>query len=124
MTGRCRVVLADDSHDFREVLRRVLERDGRFEVVAEAADGDAAVDTVDREHPDLLVLDISMPGRPGSAVVPLVRERSPATRVVVLSAYVTAPELAADAELDKNAGLDRIVATLARVGEVPAVHNP
>lgn len=119
MDERCRVVIADDSADFREVLRRVLEHDGHFEVVGEAANGNDALEVVRGSHPDLVVLDLSMPGRGGRAVAPLIRAVAPKTRVVVLSGFVPPsgkdPGLDVDAALDKGAGLDRIVTVLQRV---------
>lgn len=119
MDERCRVVIADDSDDFREVLRRVLEHDGHFEVVGEAANGNDALEVVRKADPDLVVLDLSMPGRGGRAVAPLIRAVAPRTRVVVLSGFVPSSGkdtgLDVDAALDKGAGIDRIVRVLQRV---------
>ena len=63
----------------------LLERDGTMEVVAEAADGDAALRYVRGHKPDVLVLDLNMPGKDSLEVIPEVLEASPATRVVVLT---------------------------------------
>jgi len=82
-----RVVLADDDEDIRVLLRTALHRDGRFEVVAEAGDGDGAVEAVGRLQPDLLLLDLAMPGRGGLESLPLLHLASPSTRVVVVSGF-------------------------------------
>ncbi len=80
------VVLADDHVVVRSGLRLVLERAGGFEVVSEAGDADGAVRTVLGHKPDVLVLDLNMPGRLASLeAIPRVGEVSPSTKVVVLT---------------------------------------
>ena len=85
MSECCTVVLADDHSVVREGLRLLLERDGSMEVVAEAGDGDAALRYVRGHKPDVLVLDLNMPGKDSLEVLPEVREVSPHTHVVVLT---------------------------------------
>jgi DNA-binding NarL/FixJ family response regulator len=71
-----RLVLADDQALVRAGLRSLLELAGDFEVIAEAADGDEAIDRVRAANPDLLLLDVRMPRRSGIEVVAeLQRER-------------------------------------------------
>lgn len=81
------VVLADDDPDIRLLVKMVLEEGGRFRVVAEAGHGDEAVDLVRRHRPDLTLLDVSMPEMDGLEALPLIREASPETKVVVLSGF-------------------------------------
>lgn len=119
-TRATRVVLADDSEDLREVLRRLLERDGRFEVVGEAGSGDQVVPLIEEQDPDVVVLDLSMPVLDGRETIPLIREASDAVRVVVMSGAgsfdVLGPEgLGADAYLEKGASIERILTTIAEV---------
>lgn len=85
MPDRLRVVLADDHAIVRNGLRLLLEGDGNIEVVAEAGDADEASRRVLGHKPDVLVLDLNMPGAPSLEVVPRLRETSPATAVVVLT---------------------------------------
>lgn len=81
------VLLADDHPLFREGLRGLLLRDGRFDVVAEAADG-ARAGALLRETPtQLAVLDHSMPQVSGLDVVRSVRTELPGTRFVILSSF-------------------------------------
>jgi two-component system response regulator NreC len=79
-------VLADDHAVVRSGLRLLLESDPGIEVVAEAGDVESAVAAVIDRRPDVLVLDLHMPGEPSLPAIPRVRECCPDTRVVVLTA--------------------------------------
>lgn len=88
-SGSVRVGIVDDSEDLRFVLRLTLEADGRFDVAGEACDGEEALGMVETVHPDLLVLDLAMPGMDGMTALRRLRQ-SPGGDdpvVVVLSAY-------------------------------------
>ena len=86
-TRTCRVVIADDVDDLRLLLRVALDATGGFSVMAEAADGLEAVERARAHQPDLLVLDLSMPGLDGLEALPLIRAQAPETKVVVLSGF-------------------------------------
>lgn len=81
------LVLADDHPVFRHGLRAVIEAAGRYRVVAEASDGDAAIRALAAHAPDLAVLDLAMPGKDGFDVARWAAERCPDTRVVMLTLY-------------------------------------
>jgi two-component system response regulator NreC len=78
-------MLADDHAIVRDGLRLLLEREESMAVVAEAGDGDAVLRYVRGHKPDILVLDLNMPGRHGLDAIPDVLEVSPSTRIVVLT---------------------------------------
>ncbi len=81
-----RAVLVDDEPLARRLLRSLLDREQDIEVVAECGDGEQAVEAVHRERPDLLFLDIQMPGMDGFQVLEaLSLERLP--RVIFVTAY-------------------------------------
>jgi two-component system, NarL family, response regulator NreC len=80
------VVLADDHEVVRSGLRLLLDSEPGIEVVAEAGDVPSATAEVERHRPDVLVLDLRMPGEPSLPAIPRLRELCPATRVVVLTA--------------------------------------
>ena len=80
-----RVLLVDDAADLRLVVRQALQRHGGFEVVGEAPDGAAAVELATATKPDIIVLDLAMPGVDGFAALPRLRVAAPGAKVVVLS---------------------------------------
>jgi len=82
-----RVVLADDHAIVREGLKGILGRVEDFEVVAEAADGAQVLQQVRETEFDLLVLDLSMPGRSGMELIKLVKAEKPRVRILVLSMH-------------------------------------
>ena len=79
------VVLADDHRLVRSAVRTVLETEGGIEVIAEAADAGETLRKVRAHKPDVLVLDLNMPGESGLEAIPRVVEASPCTAVVVLT---------------------------------------
>ncbi len=81
------LVLADDHPVVRQGLRAVLEAEPSFSVVGEVADGLEVLPLVERLRPDVLIVDVMMPGLSGLEVTRQVRQRSPGTRVLVLSMY-------------------------------------
>jgi two-component system, NarL family, response regulator NreC len=80
-----RLVLADDHAVVRAGLRLLLDAESDFEVVAEAGDIDAARRYVRGHHPDVLVLDLNMPGGSSLEAIPAIRDEAPDTQVVVLT---------------------------------------
>jgi two-component system response regulator NreC len=80
-----RVVLADDHAVVRAGLRMLLNAEEDFEVVAEAGNTDDAARYVRGHHPDVLVLDINMPGESGLDLIPRLCEETPSTKIIVLT---------------------------------------
>lgn len=117
MTARIRVAIVDDEPLARERLRNLLGRDAEIEIVAEASDGRAAVKAIEKGEPDLVFLDIRMPGLDGFGVLDALRvPRLPV--VVFVTAYdryaVRAFEIHALDYLLKPFHRDRFEETLRR----------
>lgn len=87
MESRRTVVVVDDAEDVRMLVRTTLEFDGRFEVIGEAADGSTAVAIIDQLHPDVVVLDVDLPGTGGVEALEQLRSRTADMRVLMTSAY-------------------------------------
>lgn len=84
--GILRVLIADDAPDIRLLLRMYLT-DTRLEVVGEATNGAEAVEMAGAEKPDAVILDLAMPVMDGLEAIPLIKEASPGTKIVVLSGF-------------------------------------
>lgn len=82
-----RVLVADDHAIVRTGIRHVLESEPGFTVVGEAATGAEAIELAESLHPDVAVLDISMPGATGLQVTGELRRLAPDTRVLILSMH-------------------------------------
>ncbi|KQR52316.1 two-component system response regulator [Leifsonia sp. Leaf336] len=87
-TAKRTIVLADDHALFRKGVRALIE--DSFDVVAEAADGQEAVALVEQARPDVLLLDVEMPGGSAERTITTVRRRSPSTAVVILTMHTDA----------------------------------
>jgi two-component system response regulator NreC len=85
MSDRIRIVIADDHAIVRRGLRQLLEDEDSFEVVAEADDVESAMRYLRGHHPDVLVLDLNMPGEPSIEAIPRFRSEFPDTQIVVLT---------------------------------------
>ena len=84
--GRIRVMVVDDHPIMRNGLRDMLEASGRFEVVGQAGDGEEAVRTVVELKPEVIVMDVIMPGKDGIDACREIMELLPGTRVMMLTA--------------------------------------
>ncbi len=87
-----RILLVDDHPLTRSALAALLTQHG-FEVAGEASDGEEAIECAGRIHPDLILLDLSMPGLDGLSALPRLREAAPDCEVVVLTASGTEENL-------------------------------
>ena len=88
-SGVVRVLIADDHPVVRSGIKGMLEPDPGFEVVGQAASGQEAVALSLREHPDVVLMDLQMPGLDGAAATAQIKAQRPETQVVVLTTYGT-----------------------------------
>jgi DNA-binding NarL/FixJ family response regulator len=120
--GPIRVVVCDDSATMRFLVRETLALSDAVEVVGEADDGIAALEQLRLHHPDVVLLDLSMPRQDGWETLPLLRSEFPAMRVVVLSglddrlAGRRALDLGADRYVQKGIDPDALIAIVEELG--------
>ena len=106
-----RVVIADDHPIFRDGLRRLLSIEPGFSVVAEAADPVAAVEMVRQHRPDLLLLDLMMPGGGGLLALRELSKDPGTTRTIVLTAAIDRDEELAAVQLGARGIVTKETAT-------------
>lgn len=85
--NKTKVLLVDDHELVRAGFRRLLEDGDKFTVVAESGSGEQAVQDFNKHHPDVVVMDISMPGIGGVGAIERIIAREPAARILVLSVH-------------------------------------
>lgn len=107
-------VIADDHAIVREGLRRLLESEGDIQVLAEAADGREVLEAVAKHHPEVVILDITMPKLGGLETLERLRAQHPSVKVVLLSIHGDPPFIQAAVSL----GADGYVLKSGRVSEV------
>ncbi len=84
---KIRILIADDHAVVREGTRRILEQEPGLEVIAEAADGEEAIQLATEYKPDVAIIDISMPKVDGIEATRQIKARFPGVTVLILSAY-------------------------------------
>jgi DNA-binding NarL/FixJ family response regulator len=84
----CRVLIVEDDDAFAEILRVLLESDGRFEIVGRARDGVEGIELTRELHPDVVSMDIDMPRTDGVEATKAIRGADPTQRIVVVSGSI------------------------------------
>ena len=127
---RIRVLIADDHPLFREAIARVIAEREDLELVAEAADGRAALERIRELKPDVAVIDVRMPELDGSDVLVALREEGLPTNVVFLSAFLDAKTVydavaaGANAYLSKEAETQEIVTAILAAARGETILGP
>ena len=80
-----RIYICDDQADYRTLLKAVLADDESLEVVGEGGDGAVCTEDVASIEPDVILLDVNMPGVSGLDAIPMLRERAPDTKIIMLT---------------------------------------
>jgi DNA-binding NarL/FixJ family response regulator len=116
-----RVLLVEDHPMFRRGLRRILEETGRYAIVGEATNGHEAIHLADVHHPELVIMDVQLPGVTGLKIARVLRKQQPHARIVFLSMHVDDERLfdairaGATAFLTKDIDGDTLIDALRRV---------
>jgi two-component system, NarL family, nitrate/nitrite response regulator NarL len=123
---KIRIVVADDHPIFRDGLCRLLALEPDFEVVAQAQDGRQVLDVLQQYEPDILLLDLKMPGLDGLATLQRLQSSKQKTRVIVLTAsedkneFVQAMKLGTSGIVLKQSATDLLIKSIRKVnaGEI------
>jgi DNA-binding NarL/FixJ family response regulator len=125
-----RIVMADDHAIVREGLKRIVSEVPDMQVVGEAADGAQVLKCVREIEFDLLVLDLSMPGRSGMELIKLIRSEKPRLRMLVLSMHqeqqyaVRAIKSGANGYLNKESATDQLAQAIRKIAGGGAYVTP
>jgi len=87
MTDLIRILIADDHPIFRSGLRQVIERNAQLQVIAEAENGEAALELIQKHQPEIALIDLDMPRVDGFAVVRRMRDSKLSTRIILLTMH-------------------------------------
>jgi two-component system, NarL family, invasion response regulator UvrY len=118
-----RVLIVDDHKMFRDGLRGLINAEPDLEVVGEAVDGKEAIEAARKLSPDIVIMDISMPGMNGIEAMRHLIQNNPKVKVIMLSMYTSGPlvqsVLAAGASgyVMKGSDFAELAATIRRVNE-------
>ena len=126
MTSRIRIVVADDHPIFRDGLCKLLALEEDFEVVAQASDGRQVLEILQQVEPDILLLDLKMPGLDGLATLQRLQTAKNRTRVIVLTAsddkneFVQAMKLGTSGIVLKQTATELLIKSIRKVhaGEI------
>ena len=123
---RIRIAIADDHTIFRDGLRKLLSLETDFEVCAEAKDGSEVLDVLRRSEPDILLLDLKMPGLDGIAALQRIQNQKLKTKIIVLTAsddegeYVQAMKYGTSGIVLKQTATELLIKSIRKVhgGEI------
>lgn len=125
-----RILLVDDHEVVRLGLKALLEHHAQFEVVGEASNAKEALEQVGRMHPDIVLMDIRLPGTSGIELCEEIIKQYPETRVVMLTSYAedemlfSAIRAGASGYILKQIGGEDLVRALEAVGRGEAMLDP
>ena len=118
-----RVLMADDHALVLDGLRHILTKSGRFEIVGDAADGPSTIALARAQRADVLVMDLSMPGRHGLELIKQLKDEHPGLKILVLTMHgeqqyaKRAFAAGAAGYLTKEAAREELVAAVSKVAE-------
>ncbi|HWP95336.1 MAG TPA: response regulator transcription factor [Syntrophomonadaceae bacterium] len=85
--GKIRVLIADDHVLVREGLRKLLELDENIEVMTEVGDGQGAINIARKARPDIILMDVNMPGTDGIVATRVIKREIPSIKIIALTIY-------------------------------------
>jgi two-component system, NarL family, response regulator DevR len=125
-----RILLVDDHEVVRLGLKSLLDRHPQFEIVGEAGTAKEALEQVARLHPDIVLMDIRLPGKSGIDATEEITANHPATKVIILTSYAeddmlfSAIRAGASGYVLKQIGADELVRAIESVGKGEGLLDP
>lgn len=127
--NKVRVLIADDHALVREGLRRLLELDDRIEIIGEVGDGQGAINLARKYQPDVILMDVNMPGTDGIVATQVIKREMPHTNVIALTVYeddqvVEMVKAGVSAYVLKDVGTEELTNTIFKVKEGNVIIHP
>jgi DNA-binding NarL/FixJ family response regulator len=125
-----RILIADDHPVFRDGIRALLDADPATEIIAEATTGDEAIALAEQHRPDVILMDLKMPGMNGIEATRRITARSPSIRVLVVTMFeddasvFTAMRAGARGYVLKDATKEELLRAIQAVGNGEAIFSP
>lgn len=113
------VVVVDDVADLRMLIGRAFKRDGRLDVLASVGNGELGIEAVREHHPDVVLMDVSMPVKDGITATRELKQEFPELPIMILTGYADerleeeARQAGADGFIDKSKSLPEVVDAVA-----------
>ncbi len=129
ITDKIKVIIADDHALLREGIRRLLELDPKIEVVTEVGDGQGAINMARRERPDIILMDVNMPGTDGLTATRVIKREMPQIKIIALTIYeddevVDMVKAGASAYVLKDVAGNELIDTIYKVMNGEVVIHP
>ncbi len=129
MNERIRVLVADDHALVREGLIKLLELDPKIEIITEVGDGQGAINVARKEKPDVILMDVNMPGTNGIVATKVIKRELPDTKVIALTIYedeevVEMVKAGVSAYVLKDVAGSELIDTICRVMDGEVVIHP
>lgn len=126
---KVRVLIADDHALVREGLRRLLELDGRIEIIGEVGDGQGAINLARKYQPEVILMDVNMPGTDGIVATQVIKRELPHINIIALTVYeddqvVEAVKAGVSAYVLKDVASEELANTIFKVREGNVVIHP
>lgn len=126
---KTKVIIADDHVLVREGLRKLLELDKSIDVITEVGDGQGAINMARKAKPDIILMDVNMPGTNGILATQVIKREIPATRIIALTIYedeevVEMVRAGVSAYVLKDVAGSELIDTIHRVMEGEIVIHP
>jgi DNA-binding NarL/FixJ family response regulator len=118
-----KLMIVDDHPLFRQGLRDVLETDSQMLVVAEAADGEVAIEQAELTQPDVILMDINLPTSNGLQVTRQIKGRQPDMKVIMITGYDDVEQVFHAIRAGASAYCPKDITPEALIGAVMAVHS-
>jgi two-component system response regulator NreC len=122
--NKIRILIVDDNPILREGLKSVLSHSPTFDIVGEAADGLEAVDSVEKFHPDLVLMDLSLPRKGGLDATREIKKKWPGIKIMIFSNYeipeyrAAVSEAGADGYLSKDSSQAELIQSIQDILDV------